>query len=182
LRSEPFLELSDDPEKGIEKFGIPEATLRLAYRGKGRLVRYFENWCAVTDSLEICKNLAENMELLPLKRAAAITEAVAGLHFTEESMWEIGERIVNLERAYLVREGISRKDDQLPARFLKEPLPNGSSKGSVFEIEPMLKEYYEERGWDSNGIPKRQKLMEMRLEFVVKDLKRSAVKTRRKRF
>ena len=181
LRSEPFLELSDDPDKGMEKFGIPEATLRLAYKGKGRLVRYFENWCAVTDSLEICKNLAENMELLPLKRAAEITEAVTGLHFTKESMWEIGERIVNLERAYLVREGITRKDDQLPARFVKEPLPNGSSKGSVFEMEPMLNEYYEERGWDSNGIPKRQKLRETRLEYVVKDLKRSPVKTRQKK-
>ena len=181
LRSEPFLELSDDPDKGMEKFGTPEATLRLAYKGKGRLIRYFENWCAVTDSLEICKNLAENMELLPLKRAAEITETVTGLHFTKESMWEIGERIVNLERAYLVREGITRKDDQLPARFVKEPLPNGSSKGSVFEMEPMLNEYYEERGWDSNGIPKRQKLRETRLEYVVKDLKRSPVKTRQKK-
>jgi aldehyde:ferredoxin oxidoreductase len=178
LRSEPFLELSDDPDKGMEKFGIPEATLRLAYKGKGRLVRYFENWCAVIDSLEICKNLAENMELLPLRRAAEITVAVTGLHFTKESMWEIGERIVNLERSYLVREGITRKDDNLPARFLKEPLPNGSSKGAVFEIEPMLNEYYEERGWDSNGVPKRQKLREMRLEHVIRDLKRSAINTK----
>ena len=44
--------------------------------------------------------------------------------------FEIGERIVNLERAYLVREGIRRKDDYLPARFLKEPLANGDSKGA----------------------------------------------------
>jgi aldehyde:ferredoxin oxidoreductase len=180
LRSEPFLELSDDPDEGMEKFGIPEATLRLAYRGKGKLVRYFEDWCAVIDSLEVCKNLAENMELLPLKRAAEITEAVTGFHFTKESMSEIGERIVNLERAYLVRHGITRKDDNLPPRFLKEPLPNGNSKGAVFEIEPMLNEYYKERGWDSNGIPKPQKLREIHLEHVIKDLKKMRSKTKRK--
>jgi aldehyde:ferredoxin oxidoreductase len=181
LRSEPFLELSDDPKEGVKKFGIPEATLRLAHRGKGRLVRFFEDWCAVIDSLEVCKNLAENMELLPLKRAAEVAEVVTGFHFTEASMCEIGERIVNLERAYLVRHGITRKDDNLPSRFLKEPLPNGNSKGSVFEIDPMLNEYYEERGWDSNGIPRAQKLRKIRLERVINDLGGSRSKLKRRR-
>jgi len=173
LRSEPFIELSDDPEKGVEMFGVPEATFRLAYKGKGKLVRYFENWCAIIDSLEVCKNLAGNMELLPLKRAAEITEAVTGFHFTEEKIFEIGERIVNLERAYLVREGIRRRDDYLPARFLKEPLPNGNSKGAVFEIEPMLDEYYAERGWDERGIPKEATLEKLGLVDVAEQLSKS---------
>jgi aldehyde:ferredoxin oxidoreductase len=163
LRSEPFIELSDNPKKGKEMFDVPEATLRLAYKGKGKLVRYFENWCAIIDSLETCKNLAENMELLPFNRAAAIAEAATGIHFTEEKMFEIGERIVNLERAYLVREGIRRRDDYLPARFLKEPLPNGHSKGAVHEIEPMLDEYYEQRGWDETGVPKENTLRKLGL-------------------
>jgi aldehyde:ferredoxin oxidoreductase len=175
LRSEPFLELSDDPDKGLKMFGIREAAQRLAHKGKGKLIRYCENWCAIIDSLEICKNLAENMELLPLDRAAEITKAATGFPFTADTMFEIGERIVNLERAYIVREGITRKDDHLPARFLKEPLPNGNSKGSVFEIEPMLDEYYMERGWDSNGVPKAEKLRETRLEYVIQDLKRRAI-------
>jgi len=157
----------------MEMFGVPEATLRLAYKGKGKLVYYFENWCAIIDSLEVCKNLAENMELLPFDRAAEITEAATGLHFTKESMIEIGERIVNLERAYLVREGIRRRDDYLPARFLKEPLPNGNSKGAIFEIEPMLDEYYAERGWDKRGIPKESTLKKLGLTDVTKQLSRS---------
>ena len=177
LRSEPFIELSDDPEKGMQMFGVPEATLRLAHKGKGKLVRYFENWCAIIDSLEVCKNLAGNMELLPFDRAAEVAEAVTGFHFTEEGMFEIGERIVNLERAYLVREGIRRKDDYLPARFLEEPLPNGNSKGEIFEIEPMLDEYYVEREWDSKtGIPKAEKLRKIGLEYVIEDLKRNGVR------
>lgn len=171
LRSEPFLELSDDPEKGIKMFGEPEATMRLGVKGKGRLVRYFENWCAVIDSLEVCKNLAGNMELLPLKRAAELVKVVTGLDFTEEQLFEVGERIVNLERIYLVREGIRKKDDYLPSRFINEPLPNGASKGSVFEIEPMLKEYYEERGWSTDGVPLPQNLRKLGLDYAVKSLK-----------
>jgi aldehyde:ferredoxin oxidoreductase len=177
LRSEPFIELSDDPEKGMEMFGVPEATLRLAHKGKGKLVRYFENWCAIIDSLEVCKNLAENMELLPFNRAAEIAEATTGFHFTEKTMFEIGERIINLERAYLAREGIRRRDDYLPGRFLKEPLPNGNSKGAIFEIEPMLNEYYTEREWDlKTGVPKAEKLRKIGLGYVIEDLKRNGVK------
>ena len=163
LRSEPFLELTDDPEKGLELFGVPEATLRLEYKGKGKLVRYFEDWCAVIDSLEVCKNLAGNMDLLPLKRAAEATQAATGFRFTESQMHEIGERIVNLERMYLIQEGVTRKDDQLPSRFLNEPLPDGGSKGATFEIEPMLNEYYRERGWSRNGLPREATLRRLGL-------------------
>ena len=170
LRSEPFLELSNDPEKGLEMFGIPDAALRLAYKGKGKLVNYFENWCAVVDSLEVCKNLAENMSLLPFKRAAEITEAATGLRWSEESMFEVGERIVNLERAYLIREGIRRRDDCLPDRFVKDPLPNGASKGAVVEIEPMLDEYYAERGWDERGIPEETTLRRLGLSHAARDI------------
>jgi aldehyde:ferredoxin oxidoreductase len=168
--------LSDDPEKGVEMFGVPEATLRLAHKGKGKLVRYFENWCAIIDCLEVCKNLAGNMELLPFDRAAEIAEVVTGFHFTEDAMFEIGERIVNLERAYLVREGIRRRDDYLPIRFLKEPLPNGNSKGAIFEMESMLDEYYAEREWNlTTGIPKAEKMRKIGLEYVVEDLRRKGI-------
>jgi aldehyde:ferredoxin oxidoreductase len=167
LRSEPFLELSDDPQKGIEMFGEPEASMRLGVKGKGKLVRYFEDWCAVIDSLEVCKNLAENMELLPLKRAAGLMRVVTGFDFTERDLAEVGERIVNLERVYLVREGITRKDDRLPERFTKEPLPDGASKGSVFEMEPMLEEYYRARGWSTNGVPLPQHLRRIGLDYAV---------------
>lgn len=180
LRSEPYLELSDDPEIGRRMFGIPDATLRLGYKGKGKLVRYFENWCAVVDCLEVCKNLAENMELLPFDKAAEAMEAVTGFHFTGETMFEVGERIVNLERAYLVREGITRKDDYLPKRFLNEPVPNGNSKGAVFEIEPMLNEYYAERRWSSNGVPEPEILRKIGLGNVIKDLKLNENESERK--
>jgi len=167
LRAEPFIELSDDPKRGIELFGVPEATRRLEWKGKGKLVSYFENWCAVVDALEVCKNIAENMEVLPFPKAAEVIHAATGLNMDAGAVVQVGERIVNIERAFLVREGITRKDDTMPGRFLREPFTNGNSKGSVFELEPMLNEYYAERGWDlQTGIPTRQKLKQLDLGYV----------------
>ncbi|MFQ6075153.1 MAG: aldehyde ferredoxin oxidoreductase family protein [Candidatus Bathyarchaeia archaeon] len=173
LRSEPFIELSDDPQRGVELFGVPEATLRLAYRGKGKLVSYFEDWCAVIDALEPCKNIMENMEILTFDRAAEAIEAVTGLRMSASEVRRIGERIVNIERAFNVREGITRRDDTLPRRFREEALPEGPSKGTVFEQEPMLDEYYTERGWDlDTGIPTRRVLEGLNLGYVADELVR----------
>ena len=83
------------------------------------------------------------------------------------------ERILNLERAYIVREGIRREDDTLPQRFLEEPLPEecGESAGSTVELEPMLDEYYQARNWNiDTGIPYKHKLEELGLTDVARDL------------
>lgn len=171
LRAEPFIELSDDPKRGMELFGVPEATRRLEWRGKGKLVSYFENWCAVIDALEVCKNIAENMEVLPFAKATEAIRAATGFDLDMKAVAQVGERIVNIERAFLVREGITRKDDTMPSRFLREPFTTGNSKGSVFELEPMLNEYYTERGWDMRtGIPTREKLRELDLDYVADEI------------
>ncbi|MFB0558581.1 MAG: aldehyde ferredoxin oxidoreductase C-terminal domain-containing protein, partial [Candidatus Bathyarchaeia archaeon] len=170
LRSEPFLELSDDPERGIEMFGVPEATMRLADKGKGKLVSYFEDWNAVIDSLEPCKNIMQNMEILTFDRASQVIEAVTGLKMSPSEVRRVGERIVNIERAFIVREGIRRRDDGLPRRFREEPLREGASSGTVFDQEPMLDEYYRERGWElETGIPTKEKLEVLGLVKVADD-------------
>ena len=172
LRSEPFIELSDNPEIGRKLFGEPEATLRLGTRGKGKLIAYYENWCAVIDALEVCKNIAENMEILPFDKAAKLINIVTGLNLSASDLVKVGERIVNIERAYIVREGIRRMDDTLPKRFLEEPITSGPSAGNVIELDEMLEEYYETRNWNpKTGIPTEEKLLELQLHDVVKDLK-----------
>jgi aldehyde:ferredoxin oxidoreductase len=73
-----------------------------------------------------------------------------------------GERIINLERLFNIREGLSIKDDTLPRRFLEEPLPEGPSKGHICELQPMMRDYYRLRKWDSNtGRPHVSKLKEL---------------------
>ena len=161
LRSEPWFELSGDREEGIRRYGIAETADRLAYRGKGLVVKHFEEMAAISDALGICKNTYNNMEVLDWEGTAELLKAATGWDFTGEEVQRIGERIVNLERLFIAREGITRRDDTLPRRFLEEPLPGW---GSVLELDPMLDEYYRARGWDvATGLPTPAKLADLGL-------------------
>ena len=74
-----------------------------------------------------------------------------------------------MERAFLVREGIGRKDDRLIGKWATEPVPNGPYKGEKIaqsKWEGMLDEYYELRGWNKDGVPTREKLIKLGLNDV----------------
>jgi aldehyde:ferredoxin oxidoreductase len=166
LRSEPWFEFSNDPEEGIRRYGIPETAFRLEYKGKGLVVKHFEEMAAISDATGVCKNTYNNMEVLDWEGTAELLQAATGWDVSAEEVRQIGERIVNLERLFIARQGITRQDDMLPRRFLREPMPEGSgpSAGSVLELEPMLDEYYRARGWDvGTGLPTDEKLAELDL-------------------
>jgi aldehyde:ferredoxin oxidoreductase len=167
LRSEPWFEFSNDPQEGIRRYGIPETAFRLEYKGKGLVVKHFEEMAAISDSTGVCKNTYNNMEVLDWDGTAELLQAATGWGMTGEEVQKIGERIVNLERLFNAREGITREHDTLPRRFLEEPMPEGSgaSAGSVLELDPMLDEYYSARGWNvQTGLPRPEKLAELGLE------------------
>lgn len=167
LRSEPSFEFTGDRKEGLRRFGAEGAALRLAHEGKGRLVKHFEELCVLADSLEACKNTVVNMEVLPFELAARFLNAATGIGFDGRSVQQACERVMNLERVFIVLRGVRRKDDTLPKRFLQEPLPSdsGPSSGSVVEIEPMLDDYYRARGWDlATGIPLEGTLRRLGLE------------------
>jgi aldehyde:ferredoxin oxidoreductase len=168
LRSEPFIELSDDPAIGVEMFGEPGATLRKSDIGKGKLIKYFENWCAVIDSLEPCKNIMQNMMLLPFNRAAEVMEITTGLKMSPDDVKKAGSRIITVERMFGVREGITRLDDTLPRRFQETMLENPESGGTTVKLGLMLDEYYSERGWDLvTGIPSKESLRKIGLDVLL---------------
>ena len=166
LRSEPWFEFSEDPEEGIRRYGFAETAFRLEARGKGVLVKHFEEMAAVSDATGVCKNTYNNMEVLDWDETAELLQATTGWDLDGEEVRRVGERIVNLERLFIGREGITRADDTLPTRFLSEPLPVGSgpSTGSLLQLESMLDDYYRARGWDpENGLPSEAKLREIGL-------------------
>ena len=171
LRSEPFIELENDPTIGQEMFGVPGATMRRSDTGKGKLITYFEDWCAVIDALQPCKNIMQNMMLLPFPRAAEALELTTGIKLTEQEVRDVGSRITTIERMFGIREGIGRKDDTLPKRFTDTPLTEGESSGSVMDLELMLDEYYTERGWElETGHPTPEALRKLGLDHMVGDL------------
>jgi len=139
-----------------ELLGIPEKTDRLAWKGKGKLLKIFQDLHAASDSFDLCKfsAFAEGAE-----EYAVQLSAMWGVPVSSDEVMKIGERIYNLERYYNNLVGFTGKDDTLPKRFLTEP-GTGNSKGSVCELEPMLEEYYRERGWVDGVVPK-AKLQEL---------------------
>ncbi len=129
---------------------------RFEVKGKGWVVGIREIWFTVLESLAICKFID-----IPPTHLAGLYSLITGRKKNLDQLLEAGRRIYNLQRMFNVANGITRKDDTLPERFLKEPLKEGGAKGQVVELEPMLDEYYEYMGWDSNGIPRREVLEEL---------------------
>jgi aldehyde:ferredoxin oxidoreductase len=81
-------------------------------------------------------------------------------------MMRAGERAWHLKRAYNCRLGLTRASERWP-HLLKQPLPGGGQAGHVPDVELMLREYYEARGWDAaTGRPMSQKLASLGLGFV----------------
>jgi len=159
-----------------EIFGIPfpHAVERLAIEGKGALTKWNQDFCGTYDVVTLCEFPTQMALSGTAQRiVAGLLTGATGIDYTEEEVWELGDRLNNVCRMYNVREGFSRKDDYLPRRIQEEPIKEGLSKGEVISKEDndfMLDEYYEVRGWDKNGIPTPGKLIELGLEDTIKDL------------
>ncbi len=87
---------------------------------------------------------------------------------TPEELTAAAERINTLARLINIREGLSRKDDVLPWKVMNEPIPDdGPVKGAVVtqeELDLLLDDYYEARGWTLEGVPTSAKLKELGME------------------
>lgn len=126
------------------------------------------------DALGGCKFMGALLKAEDL--VALIKSATGWDDFTVEEFRKCGERIYNLVRVYCNREGIRRKDDVLPERLMKEPLPDGPAEGMTVDTETleMLKDaYYRYRGWNlENGVPSIAKLEELGLDELIEDVNR----------
>ena len=130
-------------------------------------IRKNQYYTAVGDSLIVCRFIAERGLGTPLNAdMVKIINYVTGWDMDLDELEKVGERIYNLERLINVRHGISRKDDTLPYRVMNEPIPDGPARGrycSKENLDAMLDKYYALRGWDRNGIPTPEKLIELGL-------------------
>lgn len=86
-----------------------------------------------------------------------------GRRFTMGQMIELGKRTLTMDRLYNVREGLSAKDDTLPAR-LTEELQRSEEPRSRVPLSQMLPLYYRMRGWSADGIPTAKTLRRLKIE------------------
>ncbi len=133
-----------------EVLGIPEKTDPLVTDGKAGLVKAFQDATAAFDSSGLCifTTFAWTLEDL----APQLDAACEG-DWSAEKLLEVGERIWNLERKYNMDAGFTAADDNLPPRLTTEKAGSGPAEGKTNGLAEMLPEYYEVRGWTSDGVP-----------------------------
>jgi aldehyde:ferredoxin oxidoreductase len=134
---------------------------------KARSVIIGQNWFSFLDSAVLCYFTCFPVGT-KLQTLVNLFSTVTGLEVVAQDLTHIGERVFNLCRLFNIREGIAKKDDFLPERFT-QPLTSGPYIGEAIPVpsfEKMLSWYYKFRGWDENGIPTKEKIKELKLEFV----------------
>jgi len=138
------------------------------------MTKYFEDMYAVANSLGICIFPVGMYLALGPGRLSKLFSTLTGWEMTQAELLESGERVFNLMKAFLVKKGLTRKNDDWPGRFYTEPLPDGPAEGAVLSramMDRLLDEYYELRGWDKgSGNPSKKKLAEIGLQEIAEDL------------
>ncbi|MFC2006224.1 aldehyde ferredoxin oxidoreductase family protein [Chloroflexota bacterium] len=160
---------------------------------KGWLAKWLEDYRTVTTAMGLCDWVYPRWwswySDKPYRRGfspeaeAKIFSLATGVDMGVDMMMKAGERIRNMERAIMVREGRRRGDDKLGDKFFTKPTKDMPVPGpdGVFvsqtrtldreKFERLKDAYYEERGWDVNtGIPTRAKLEELDLKDIADEL------------
>ncbi len=151
----------------------PRSTDRFAEEENADVVIYNQDNTAWQETGIIC-TFATNWGWVPHLYGKMLAAARGLSQLTDnEHLLRVGQRIMNLERAFNVREGFDRKQDTLPLRILTEPLHTRKAPGqgqTVRHQEEFLDRYYELRGWTKKGIPTSQQLNKLGLGYVLSDM------------
>lgn len=135
----------------LPELGITETLDRFREDNQGLIQARLQDTMCIMDSLKLCKFLFYGG--ISLTDITNWLNDLTGMDYTVEELLTCGERIFNIKRLYNVSCGISRSDDALPRRITEIPRPDGGAAGNLPPLESMLVEYYDARGWDSEGKP-----------------------------
>jgi aldehyde:ferredoxin oxidoreductase len=157
-----------------QRYGTEEAAVSSSY-DKATVTVYGQDLCTLVDCLELCKcNTGYAGAAISINDLAYLFSLATGVEMDEKAMSTAAARIYNVERAFSVREGMTRKDDALGGKWGSEPIPDGPCKGERIDPEKfdkLLGEYYQVRGWDSMGIPTASTLSALGLEDIAEEIR-----------
>jgi benzoyl-CoA reductase subunit BamB len=127
------------------------------------IVDWQEKMHYIDDALGMCAGLSS----FPLKPPYHIhnfpkfISLGAGIDMDEAKLSQAAKRYRTLVRAINIRRGMRRKDDKPPENHWKHRFP---------ELEKeLLDTYYSFKGWNNEGIPTRESLHELGLDYVSED-------------
>jgi aldehyde:ferredoxin oxidoreductase len=114
---------------------------------------------------------------LSLEHYPLLLQYATGIKYTWDDIYTIADRIYALIRAFWIREfnEWKREMDMPPEKWFKKPLTKGPLAGGRLSYESfnqLLDYYYDIRGWDKNGVPKKETLKKLNLEFTIPTLEK----------
>jgi len=134
------------------------------------------------DLLEICKFNIDWMMFgagFGVERMAELLSAITGVDFSEERLRQASDRVSDIEKAYIAREGMRREHDNPPGDYFERPQLDGPDKGWLLDrekFEGLKDRYYELKGWDKKtGVPAREELERVGLEYVADEMEKMGV-------
>ena len=169
LRSRPTLEiffnLPNDFRQKIYGKGVPNDPT--TFKGKEKTIYFSDNIFAAIDCLGICKFICHGFNsphFVDYEWMRKLIHAASGWKYSKRDIENVGKRVIDIERMFNNREGISRKDDTLPKRYFDEPSKLRIAKGHHIdrrEFDQALTRYYKLRGWTEDGIVKQERVREL---------------------
>lgn len=140
-----------------------EEKIRFAYLG--------EVFYSALDSYCLCQFVwGPAWQLYGPQDMAAMLSVATGWDITVDEILRVGERRIQLMRAFNAREGFSRADDVLPERFEEPFVGTGPTAGVAYpaaDLEQFKDVYYRLAGLDlASGRPTRDRLNALNLEWV----------------
>lgn len=127
------------------------------------LVEWQEIMHYIDDATGICAGLSS----FPIKppyhihNLPKVISAATGLDIDEDTLWQIATRIRTLVRAINIRRGMRKEDEKPPEDHWKKRFPEYEKQ--------ILEGYYEYRGWNKDGIPTKETLEKLNLDYVAKE-------------
>jgi len=147
-----------EPVKPLE---IDAAKVRFFFLGQ-------KAW-ATNNLLGLCNFASVPIHGLTFEKLIEIVKAVTGWNTSLHEVLTAAERSLVMARMFNIREGVGPEEDRVIRRW-HEPLASGPLKGQKID-EKKFKEaiqlYYEMSGWDEQGKPRRGKLVELNLEYLL---------------
>ena len=129
-----------------------------------------EVFYSMLDSLELCQFVwGPGWTLYGPKETVDFVKATTGWDVTLEELMVVGIRRLNLMRTFNAREGLDRKADKLPKKFYKVLQGTGPTAGIALkeaDINFAIDEYYRLAGWTNNGVPTRDSLKKVDIEWA----------------
>jgi aldehyde:ferredoxin oxidoreductase len=126
------------------------------------------------DSADLCQFVfGPSWQLYSVNDLVEFIQAVTSWDMSVNEILTIGERRLNLLRAFNAREGIGREEDQLPEK-LRKAITDGINAGLQIDFDELERAkdlYYAMAGWDiQTGQPTERKLESLGLGWLCKEV------------